>query len=454
MTLAMETNEAVIPPQAGRVIERALIPLFAVTLLTSAGLLFWIQPLFAKMALPLLGGAPAVWNTAMMFFQATLLLGYAYVHFVSLKLPPKGQVFLHLFIVAIALYCLPVAVREGYDPGDSPVMSLIILFSLSIGLPFFAISATAPLLQRWFAASGHRHAEDPYFLYGASNLGSILALMAFPLVLEPTLDLRQQGIAWSAGVTILLILIGLCALVPTRKLASARPAPATQSIEGTRVWQQRVFWVALAFAPSSLLLGVTQHISTDVAAVGSTVCYSAPGDRWSLFELDPMIVEIARNENYFTFLRDCDKAQSTRYLVGDARLKLKDVPSSGFNLMVLDAYSSDAVPLHLLTREALALYRTKLTPDGILMFHVSNRYLDLDHVLSALVKDAGMSALILRHKPDDNAPRHVTASHWIAVADRAALLSGLKGLGKWETLPEAGLRPWTDAYSNIFDVLR
>jgi hypothetical protein len=158
-------------------------------------------------------------------FQATLLAGYGYVHFVNLKLPPRKLVMLHLAVIAVAFVSLPVAVRGGYDPDQDPTLGLIALLGNSIGLPFFAVSATAPLFQRWFALSGHRHAGDPFFLYGASNLGSILALLAFPFFLEPTLSLREQGVAWTGGFAVLLLLIGLCALIPASKAASWNNAP-------------------------------------------------------------------------------------------------------------------------------------------------------------------------------------------------------------------------------------
>ena len=270
MTLAMESNAVRVAARPSPLLTGALMPLYAVTMFVSASLLFWIQPLFAKMALPFLGGAPAVWNTAMMFFQATLLLGYGYVHFVNQRLAPRTQVYVHILVVALAFVSLPIAVQGGYNPDTDPVLGLVALLALSIGLPFFAVSATAPLLQRWFALSGHRDANDPYFLYGASNLGSILALIAFPFILEPALNLHGQGIAWAGGFVLLLVLIGLCALVPAANRSprpNSTPREQTLRADGDRIWRQRGLWIALAFAPSSLLLGVTQHISTDIAAV-------------------------------------------------------------------------------------------------------------------------------------------------------------------------------------------
>ena len=167
-----------------------------------------------------------------------------------------------------------------------------------------------------------------------------------------------------------------------------------------------------------------------------------------------MVAEIARNDRFFTFMRDCDRSESAELLLGDGRLRLQGLPDASFDLMVLDAYSSDAVPVHLMTKEALALYRAKLTPGGVLMFHVSNRYLSLQLVLSALVSEARMAALFLVHYQDDNSPKHTLASYWVAIAPQASDLSMLQGSGDWQELPAVYLRPWTDDYSNIIDVIR
>ena len=166
------------------------------------------------------------------------------------------------------------------------------------------------------------------------------------------------------------------------------------------------------------------------------------------------MARLARDELYFTLVRDCARTAATKILIGDARLRLQEMPGSVFDLMILDAYSSDAIPIHLLTREALALYRSKLTPGGVLMFHISNRHLRLDRVIGALVRDAGMASLIQKHSPDSTAPKHVVTSEWVAVAERPADLSALRGSGKWKALPKTNLRPWTDDYSNIIPVLR
>src|SRR5262245_46099855 len=159
-----------------------MLLVFALTLFTSATLLFLVQPMVGKMITPLLGGTPAVWNTCMVFFQALLLAGYAYAHAAPARLGTRRQAVLHVGLLLLPLLVLPVAVPAEWSPGDpaSPVPALLALLVLTIGLPFFVVSTSGPLLQRWFAATGHPRAADPYFLYAASNLGSMLALLGYP----------------------------------------------------------------------------------------------------------------------------------------------------------------------------------------------------------------------------------------------------------------------------------
>ena len=250
-----------------------------------------MQPMVGKMILPLLGGTPAVWSTCMVFFQAALLAGYAYAHASTAWLGPRRQAGLHLAVLALPLAVLPLGIDAAMVRGGeiSPVLDVLLVLSLSVGLPFFAVSATAPLLQTWFAHTGHPAARDPYFLYAASNLGSLLALLAYPLLIEPRIPLRGTGWLsqvwlWSLGYLLLAVLMGGCALAlwRTRSLAlsqdplppAGKPpalAPAEDARGGSasdaRRWTRRLRWVALAFAPSSLLLGATTYITTDVAAV-------------------------------------------------------------------------------------------------------------------------------------------------------------------------------------------
>jgi hypothetical protein len=175
--------------------------LFATTLCTSAFLLFVIQPMFTKMVLPLLGGAPTVWSVALVFFQVTLLGGYAYAHLLVRYIPLGIGALLHFGTLAAAAAMLPIGVASGFGlpPMDNIAFWLIGLLAVSIGLPFAALSTTAPLLQRWFSASGHARASNPYVLYAASNLGSFATLFAYPTLIEPFLPLHTQARTWSLG---------------------------------------------------------------------------------------------------------------------------------------------------------------------------------------------------------------------------------------------------------------
>ncbi|HLG57337.1 MAG TPA: fused MFS/spermidine synthase [Vicinamibacterales bacterium] len=246
--------------------------LFAAALFLNAFLLFWVQPLFAKMVLPLLGGSPSVWTTCMLFFQAALLAGYAYSHAGIRVLGIRRQALLHGVIVWLPLLLLPVTVNQaGSPPEGQPIWWLLQTMGTSIGLPFIAIASTAPLLQRWFGSTGNTSSADPYWLYAASNAGSLIALLAFPILLEPTIPIGQQQTMWKIGYGLVAALLTSCALVTYRRAAS-EPAlsPVATAEAGTDTPPTiavRARWLALSFAPSCLMLGVTTYLSTDVAAV-------------------------------------------------------------------------------------------------------------------------------------------------------------------------------------------
>jgi hypothetical protein len=729
MTSAAETASS----QRGRA---AVLPLFAATLFLSASLLFVVQPMMAKLVLPLLGGAPAVWNTAMLFFQGALLAGYAYAHLLVRHLGPRLQVGAHLAVLAAGFLFLPLGLPAGWSPPPdaSPIPWLLALLGVSVGLPFLAVAATAPLLQAWFARSGHPAAADPYFLYAASNLGSILALLAYPFLIEPALPVSLQRLAWTGGYAALCALIALCGLGAGGR--ALPPAPAADEAAAPSAREQ-ARWVALAFAPSSLLLGVTAFITTDLASAplfwvvpltlyllsfvvvfarrpplrhawmlalqpfvliplgifytfgtsgrlllviplhllafflaclvchgelararpaarhltrfylwmslggvlggafnaivaplafpgiweyplaivlaaalrprlapgrrsldlvlpllllafvlvpvlaatpfgdfglpgrllyfalagmaayafrlrpvrfalgvgallavgliggdndvlyqersffgvarveadearglvtlvhgttlhggrltdpervlepityysaggpigdlfdftrppariavvglgtGTMACWTKPGDTLAFYEIDPAIVRIARDRRYFDFLAGC--APEARIVLGDARLELAKAPDDAYDRIVIDAFSSDAIPVHLLTREAFALYLRKLSPDGILVVHISNRHLDLAPVVAALARDAGLAAV---RRNDESTAEGVhtlrrTRSDFVALARRPAALAFLAHRPGWEEVDTAHAgRPWTDDYSDIVGALR
>jgi hypothetical protein len=729
-----------------------LLALFVGAIFLSALLLFWVQPMFAKMVLPMLGGAPAVWNTAMMFFQTMLLAGYAYAHVLSKIRSPRWQLGLHLSLLAAAALTLPLGVAEGWTaPTDgAPILWLAALLAASVGLPFFALSASAPLLQRWFSLSGHAHAQDPYFLYAASNLGSMAGLLVYPLLVEPGLRLSGQSLLWAILYGVLaLILVGIAlSLRPQFAGRSAHLGPSAAVIDRPPLaarpnWQRRLYWVALTFVPSSLLLGVTQHITTDLAAVpllwvaplalyllsfvivfarkplipsetallvqphlliylslffgvagnifltvplhlvsfffialvchgqlvktrppadsltefylwmsfggmlggvfnalvapqifnaiyeyplaiplacllrpghttntprafaldiffplallglvwavlgfglisiegfdkaavgvifvavgisvfsfrhrplrfalgigvamlpsvfflddsvtlekarsffgvykvqhirngeilalshgttfhgaelvgeagepepltyysrpgplgqifaglesdtriknvgviglgiGSAACYRKPGQNWTYFEIDPLVVQFAQNETYFHFLSRC--GAEARIVLGDGRLSLAREPDGALDLIIVDAFSSDAIPMHLLTKEAMDLYWRKLSPHGLLAIHISNRHLDLAPVLANIIAASGLTGRKQYHTPTPelaDAKFH-SESIWTLIARTDADLARLDDNAAWtRLLPDASAPLWTDDFSNLIGVIR
>ncbi|MFO0967002.1 MAG: hypothetical protein U0793_15650 [Gemmataceae bacterium] len=284
-----------------------MLPLFAATLFVSATLLFLVQPMIGKMILPRLGGTPAVWNTCMVFFQAVLLAGYAYTHTLN-SFPRRRQVVVQLLLLACPFLVLPFALGAWTPPAEqNPVLSVLWLLLGLVGLPFFVVSTSAPLLQRWFATTDHPAAKDPYFLYGASNLGSLLALMLYPLAVEPLFAITEQTWVWTIGYGVFVLLVVVCAGVVARSrgeprlaLASAPPplappqpteqssaaiqtkprrllvfaqpktleAPAERPTPRDRITPlRRLRWIGLAAVPSSLMLGMTSYLTTDIAAI-------------------------------------------------------------------------------------------------------------------------------------------------------------------------------------------
>jgi hypothetical protein len=728
------------PASAGLSAQWAVLLLYGATLFLSASLLFAVQPMFAKIALPLLGGSPGVWNTAMVFFQATLLLAYGYAHLGTRLGSARRQVPLHILVLALGFVALPVAGMAWTPPTEgTPVFWLIAFLAASIGLPVFAISVTAPLLQRWFAATDHPAAQDPYFLYGASNLGSVIALLGYPVLLERLLTIRQQAQLWSAGYVLLAVLIGGCALVLWwRPAVPAARADSDLAAAAPLSWRQRGLWILLAFVPSSLMLGVTTHISTDIAAtplfwvvpltlylltfvlvfarrpllrhawmlrlqpfalillaltldylpsllwlglavhllaffatamvchgelarrrpaaaqltefyvwmsvggvlggmfngllapivfngvyeyplvltlacllrprpagaaftwkdllmpaallavlslpmlepsrlgavgavifyvglgcgllhaadrplrfalafavvifgaagvskqfrwleqersffgvnrvqldgsgeffllvhgntvhgaehrdaarrdepltyyskegpvgqlfaalgqrggtdrigliglgIGTTICYRQPGQHWTIYEIDPVVVRFARDVRYFHYLEDC--AGDTPIVLGDARISLAKAAPGQFDLLIFDAFSSDSVPVHLVTREALALYLDKLADHGVIAFHISNRHVDLQPVLANLAADAGLAAWVQAHRPTQEVRTRDSKidSDWVIMARQADDVAALQADRRWHRLaPQPGPRLWTDDYSNILGAMR
>jgi hypothetical protein len=252
----------------------ALPALFVSAVLSGAFLLFAVEPMFTKMLLPLFGGSPAVWNTALIFFQVTLLAGYAYAHLLRTHFSPLGQVAIHGMLAVGVLLVLPIHVTPFRgDPTTMPILSLLGLAAIGIGLPFFVLAANSSLLQSWYARYTGG-ATNPYALFAASNLGSMAALVAYPLLIEPNVGLKLQSLFWGMGYTVFAVqLLGCAALMlraPHGEAATAIPAtaptiavPATPAITPKQIAR----WLVLAAVPSSLMLGVTAYLEDGVAAI-------------------------------------------------------------------------------------------------------------------------------------------------------------------------------------------
>jgi spermidine synthase len=693
--------------------------LFALTLFTSAALLFVVQPMIGKMMLPSVGGVPAVWNTCMVFFQAVLLAGYAYAHASVSWLGARRQAVLHVVVLLLPFLVLPIVLpSEWVAPRESnPIGPLVYLLLALAGLPFFAVATSAPLLQHWFAESTLGSSRDPYVLYAASNAGSMLALLAYPFLVEPFLPLPAQSWLWAVGYGLLVVATISCALmlwrspvqpasdhsIDTLKKADDATSAPDQSPPGP--WT-RCRWVFFSFVPSSLLLGVTTYLSTEVAPVpllwilplalylltfilvfgrssprlhrcmilalpvvlvaqavlmvsnaiemvvilpmhllaffvasmvchgelrcarppvrfltefylwisvggvlggvfnalvapflfssvveyplmlvvaallmpavvpnpsmrwlgwlnrvvpavlaaavgvlligyayaadregkvllrersffgvstvlrdsrgvthtllhgnvrhgaqirsqdprqrrlpmlyyfptgpmgqvfqayrgpiakhtvaviglgiGSLASYGESGQEWTFFEIDPTVARIARTPQYFTHLTDAEvRGVKLRIEIGDARTSLRGEPDDYFDLLVLDAFSGDLVPTHLLTREAIGLYLRKLTRNGLLAFHITNTYLDFRMVLADQARTAELVALV---QVDDRLSteetrRGKTPSTWVVMARDEKDLDKLAGDRRWKRLEnKRGTSVWTDDYSNIFQV--
>src|SRR4051794_11739358 len=248
--------------------NRLILTVYTAAIFTSALLLFSVQPLFTKMVLPRLGGSPAVWSVAMVFFQSLLLAGYAYAHYLMQLRNRLVPVAVHLALLVVALLTLPLSIANGWGepPGSGYALWLLGLFAVSIGLPFFALAANNPLLQAWFVRTGHPDGPDPYFLYASSNIGSFLALLSYPVLLEPMFTLRTQNLIWTSLYGVLILLIACCGVLLLRSPANVAVEQRNDADAVPPPWALRLRWIFLAAVPSGLLIAVTAHISTDVAA--------------------------------------------------------------------------------------------------------------------------------------------------------------------------------------------
>jgi spermidine synthase len=285
------------PDQRQATFSVAVLAVFTICLFASAFLLFLVEPMVAKMVLPLVGGTSAVWATSVLFFQTVLLIGYGYSHWLAMRLQWRWQALLHGVLLLVPLLVLPIHLIPGWEPPTtgSPALWLVLLLSVTVGLPFLVLSTTSPLIQHWFSRTGHAHAQDPYFLYRASNLGSALGLLSYPALIEPHLGLHAQADLWRDGYIAFIALSALCLgavawsrslgvlaspPTPTLPLAGegeaaalplAREGEKAREGDTTReaviTWRRRLRWVLLAAVPSTWMLAVTSYFTTVIRPI-------------------------------------------------------------------------------------------------------------------------------------------------------------------------------------------
>ncbi len=737
------------------------VSVYSLTLLLSAILVFTVQPMFSKMILPLLGGTSQVWTTAMLFFQLCLLAGYAYAHGSSKLLSIRIQAFLHLILLSVFLFALPFGIPDGWSPpeAENPTFWQLSLMTMTIGGPFFVVSASAPMLQRWFAASNHKDADNPYFLYGASNLGSMSALLSYPFIIEPMLTLNGQADMWKQGYLVLIAMIALCLILIWKngnKNKEEKSDVDTRYKDEIITTSRRIKWILLSFTPSSLMLGVTTFITTDIASapllwilplalyigtfiivfarkpvfktesinfasalsmifliaqmiiikemyfspllfilfhlivffsialachtelansrptakhltefylimslggalggifnaviaptffivpveyaialglaaflrfandetksfknvkaifdkapkesltsdkalcfyfgilfsilgmllpadnvatnlcamlsaalliylvrtrwafagvvtlalllspislpleilvkaelihqdrnffgiikvinsgeerlllhgttnhgtqplpeeyrlkrisyysetspltdamtmldqqdgpqkvaviglgVGVMSCYTKEGREFDLYEIDKDIAEIAENQDLFTYLSGCGSPY--KIILGDGRLKIDERENEYYDAILIDAFSSDNIPIHLLTKEAIEIYLSKLKPNGMIVLHISNNFIDLEPVLALVAKELDVSAIARLADAFDIEGLNVKSypAHYFTMSKDPSKIDYLKNSGWTDAKQREGLRLWTDQYSNLISVL-
>ena len=682
--------------------------LYALTIFLSAFLLFQVQPIIAKMILPWFGGGAAVWAACLLFFQTVLLLGYGYSHGVVGRLKAKQQWILHSVLLALCLLFLPVVPSAAWKPVDpaAPVWHILGLLAATVGLPYFVLSTTGPLIQAWFVRVNP--GRTPYRLYALSNLGSMLALLSYPVLIEPALTLKHQAVIWSAGFVVFALLCGWAGWKSRSGAVLASSPAGTAAIEETAEpapsWKLRLLWIALAACPSMLLLALTGHMTMDVAPIpflwilplaiyllsfilcfdasrwyrrivflamlpialgvtswlmnkspadlpnvmvpiaafslsffvccmvchgelarlkphpryltgfylmlsvggaiggvfvaliapavfnayyefpiavgfcgvlvvavlfretewpfrrdllgwpaialftlaallvgylgrmmrdsvkdslfvgrnfygelkvrqynkyydwdgyrslahgsinhgeqythparrkqpvtyycpdtgvgrfmatrvtgapqrvaviglgtGTLAAYGRPGDSYRFYEINSMVPAIANT--YFTYLKDSDAL--VEVLMGDARLSLERQQPQNYDLIAVDAFSSDAIPVHLLTREALQLYFRHLTPEGVLAVHISNRYINLEPVLERGAAAMGKTARV--YETDDSEDQNCYGTTWVLLASDPAIFNRDELKIGVRPAPAPWLRTWTDDFSNVYKVMR
>jgi SAM-dependent methyltransferase len=681
--------------------ESAML-LYAGTIFVSAFLLFQVQFIIAKVILPWFGGSAAVWTLCILFFQVVLLLGYLYAHWSIRILPPKKQVLFHVILLGLSLLTLPIIPGSRWKPTgpEDPTARILALLAVSVGLPYFLLSTTSPLLQAWYSRTFK--GSVPYRLFALSNAGSMLALLSYPVIVEPLLAVRWQALGWSL---FYLVFTALCGAVALRSRDGGEVCAETADGEPGPGWGLRFLWTVLPACASALFMSVTNHLTQNVAAIpflwvlpltlyllsfilcfsgerrywrkfylllivpgiaamswlllmgqenasfkimmpvfagglfvccmvchgelarlaphprhltsyylmislggavgglfvglfapnlfsgyfelpvslaacailvgaavfhdlskrptralrhrawlavfppfsvalavfvfllinhsghgsrlmvrnfygslcvsdrqgemglgpvrtllhgtiihgtqflrqdlrrrpttyfgtdsgvglallhgdqgtslrvgiiglgaGTLACYGRPGDSYRFYEINPLVISLARSE--FTFLGD--SGARIDVVPGDGRLSLEREPEQVFDIFVVDAFSGDSIPVHLITREAFTLYFRHLKENGILAVHITNKYIDLKPVVRRLAEGLGKEARLV--ETNKNKYAGTDESSWVLITGNRRFLEepAVKAAGK--PIPVAGDRyAWTDDYSNLLRVLK
>src|SRR5688572_6891071 len=674
--------------------------LYAATIFLSAFLLFLVQPIIAKQILPWFGGAASVWATCLVFFQTVLLFGYAYADWSTRSLKPRTQTILHIALLAVSLALLPIIPDVQWKPGPAektgPALAILALLTATIGLQYFLVSTTSPLVQAWFWRRYH-HAV-PYRLFALSNFASLLALLSYPIAIEPVLTLVQQSVSWSAGYAAFAMLCAATAIVTVKhssSVASDLPGGAAAAADSSSpTLGERAMWGALSATGSCMLLAVTNHLTQNIASIpflwvvplsiylitfilcfdhprwyvrplfllaaavllpvmawysdsldlwvaaplyagglfvccmvchgelyrmrpgpahlttfylmiavggalgalavgigapsllhgyyelvitlivaavlfawrtrgapwwmsgaavavcvatvafavqnvreyrtdarvmvrnfygvvrtrdftqpvpframyhgainhggqlldpeylrypstyfsrtsgygrvfaslpvdkprkvgviglgaGALAAYARKGDEFKFYEIDPQVAAVALAE--FTFLKDAPA--QTDIVLGDGRLSLEREPPQGYDVLAIDAFSGDSIPMHLITREAMALYVRHIKPDGVIVFQATNRFVDIAPVVERLAGELGLTAVLVTDQPENTyADKH---EYWTSSTDQIIVTKNKALLGA-KPIREAaqplaqkpGFRVWTDDFYNLLQVLK
>jgi MFS family permease len=668
--------------------------LHAGTIFLSAFLLFLVQPVIAKQILPWFGGAAAVWATCLVFFQSVLLFGYAYADWTTRYLAPRRQAWLHLALLAASLLVLPIIPDVQWKPGGAeggePTLLILALLGVTIGMPYFLLSTTSPLVQAWFWQY-FRH-PVPYRLFALSNFASLLALLSYPVLIEPILPLAVQSWSWSIAYAVFAVLCGATAIVSTRGTrAGIAPAAADHPSEPPPTMGERLIWIVLSAMGSSLLLAVTNQLTQNIASIpflwvvplsiylitfilcfdhprwyrrdvfmplaaillpamawysdslnlwaaaplytaglfvccmfchgeltllkprpqhlttfylmisvggaigavlvgiaapnllsgyyelgialtacaallfyrtfsgrrwiaagsgvvvaltaaftvvnireylsdtrvitrnfygvvrtrdfsypvpfrvmyhgainhggqlldaeyrnrpssyfgptsgygrvfaslpdaprrvgvvglgaGAIAAYARPGDVFRFYEIDPQVAAVAVRE--FSFLSD--SPAQMEIILGDGRLSLEREPDQKYDVLAIDAFSGDSIPMHLVTREAMAAYVRHLKPDGVIVFQATNRFVDISPVVERLASELGMTAVLVSDVPPDSG----NAGYWLSSTDQIIVTRNLELLAAEpirsvaERLPARhDFRVFTDDFYNLLRILK